>query len=54
MARFKKGESGNPKGWAKGSRHKVTLAALALLEGDLEATLLRSALIRPRRETAGR
>jgi hypothetical protein len=37
MAKFKKGESGNPKGRAKGSRHKATLAALELLEGDLEA-----------------
>jgi hypothetical protein len=37
MAKFKKGESGNPRGRAKGSRHKATLAALALLEGDLEA-----------------
>jgi hypothetical protein len=37
MARFRKGESGNPRGRAKGSRHKATLAALALLEGDLEA-----------------
>jgi hypothetical protein len=37
LAKFKKGESGNPRGRAKGSRHKATLAALALLEGDLEA-----------------
>jgi hypothetical protein len=37
MAKFKKGESGNPKGRAKGSRHKATLAALELLEGDLSA-----------------
>jgi hypothetical protein len=37
MARFKKGETGNPKGRKHGSRNKATLAALALLEGDLEA-----------------
>ena len=37
MAGFKKGESGNPKGRTAGSRNKATLAALALLEGDLEA-----------------
>ncbi len=37
MAGFKKGETGNPKGRSKGSRNKATLAALALLEGDLEA-----------------
>jgi hypothetical protein len=37
MARFKPGVSGNPKGRPLGSKHKATLAALALLEGDLEA-----------------
>lgn len=37
MAKFKKGESGNPKGRATGSMNKATIAALKLLEGDLEA-----------------
>ena len=37
MAKFKKGESGNPKGRKQGSRNKATQAALELLEGDLEA-----------------
>ena len=34
---FKPGQSGNPKGKAKGTLHKATRAALELLEGDLEA-----------------
>lgn len=34
--RWPKGVSGNPKGCAKGSRHKVTLAVQALLEGEAE------------------
>jgi hypothetical protein len=34
---FKKGQSGNPQGKKPGTRHKATLAAQALLEGDLEA-----------------
>lgn len=37
MARFKKGESGNPVGKPKGTLHKATRAALELLGGDLEA-----------------
>jgi hypothetical protein len=37
MARFKKGESGNPVGKPKGTLHKATRAALDLLGGDLEA-----------------
>jgi hypothetical protein len=35
--RFRPGQSGNPKGRPVGSRHKATLAALALLGNDLEA-----------------
>ena len=35
--KFKKGHSGNPRGKAPGTRHKATLAALALLEGEAEA-----------------
>lgn len=34
--RFKPGQSGNPKGRPQGSRHKSTLAALVLLEGQVE------------------
>ncbi len=33
---FKPGKSGNPDGRKKGSRHKVTLAAQALLDGEGE------------------
>jgi hypothetical protein len=33
---WKPGQSGNPKGRPKGSKHKATLAAMALMEGDLE------------------
>ena len=35
--RFKPGQSGNPRGKAKGTRHKTTLAMQALLEGEGEA-----------------
>ena len=35
--KFKPGQSGNPRGKAKGTLHKATRAALELLEGDLEA-----------------
>ena len=35
--KFIKGHSGNPRGKAPGTRHKATLAALALLEGEAEA-----------------
>ena len=34
---FKKGQSGNPRGKKPGTRNKATMAAQALLEGDLEA-----------------
>lgn len=34
---FQKGVSGNPAGKPKGARHKATLAAMALLEGESEA-----------------
>lgn len=33
---FKKGQSGNPAGRPPGSRHKATLAAMALLDGESE------------------
>lgn len=36
-ARWKKGESGNPKGKARGTLNKKTVLAMALLEKDLEA-----------------
>jgi len=35
--RFKPGTSGNPKGKPRGARHKATLAALTLLQGEAEA-----------------
>jgi hypothetical protein len=35
--KFKPGQSGNPAGKAKGTRHKVTLAIEKLLEGEAEA-----------------
>lgn len=41
--RFKPGQSGNPAGKAKGTRHRVTLAIEALLEGEAE-TLTRKAI----------
>lgn len=34
---FKPGKSGNPAGKPPGTRHKTTLAALALLDGEAEA-----------------
>jgi hypothetical protein len=34
--RFRKGQSGNPKGKTKGTKNKATLAAEMLLEGELE------------------
>src|SRR5512132_1948354 len=35
--RFQPGRSGNPAGKAKGTRHRATLAAEALLDGEAEA-----------------
>lgn len=35
--RFKPGQSGNPKGRPVGSRHKATLAAQELLDGEAQA-----------------
>ena len=34
IAMFKKGQSGNPAGPAKGTRHKITMLAEKLLEDD--------------------
>jgi hypothetical protein len=41
--KFKPGQSGNPAGRPRGSRHKVTLAIEAMLDGEAEA-LTRKAL----------
>ncbi len=35
--RFKPGQSGNPKGKPRGTRHKITMAAQTLLDGESEA-----------------
>jgi hypothetical protein len=37
QGRFSKGRSGNPRGKPKGARHRTTLAAEALLDGEAEA-----------------
>jgi hypothetical protein len=42
---WKKGQSGNPAGPPKGTRHKATIAAEALLDGEVEA-LTRKAIER--------
>ena len=39
---FKPGQSGNPTGKPKGCRHRNTLAALALLDGEAEALTRRA------------
>jgi hypothetical protein len=36
QGKFQKGQSGNPAGKPKGSRHKTTLAVQALLDGEAE------------------
>lgn len=43
--RWRKGQSGNPSGKPRGARHKATLAAEALLDGEAEA-LTRKAIER--------
>lgn len=43
QGRFRPGQSGNPAGKAKGTRHRTTLAIEALLEGEAE-TLTRKAI----------
>ncbi len=40
--RFKPGQSGNPLGKAKGTRHRATLAMQALLDGEAEALTRRA------------
>lgn len=45
--RFVPGQSGNPKGKSKGTLHKATRAALAMMEGQIEAltqTVINAAL----------
>jgi Family of unknown function (DUF5681) len=42
---FQKGQSGNPAGKAPGTRHKATMAAEALLDGEAQA-LTRKAIER--------
>jgi hypothetical protein len=37
MAKWKKGESGNPTGKKPGTLHKATRAAQALLDGEAQA-----------------
>ena len=41
---FQKGESGNPQGKPKGTRHRVTIAAEILLEGEAEEAITRKAI----------
>ena len=43
QGRFSKGRSGNPRGKPKGARHRTTLAAEALLDGEAE-TLTRKVI----------
>jgi hypothetical protein len=42
QGRFKPGQSGNPAGRPKGARHKSTMAALELLEGEAQALTRRA------------
>ena len=44
--RWKPGESGNPRGMVRGSRHKASLIAESLLEGECER-LTRRAIVLP-------
>jgi hypothetical protein len=44
MSKFRKGESGNPKGRPQGSKHKTTLAAQDLLDGEAQAPFTRKAV----------
>lgn len=41
-SQWQKGQSGNPAGKAKGTRHKATIAAQALLDGEGEALTRRA------------
>lgn len=50
---FRKGVSGNPAGRAPGARHKATVAAEALLDGEAEG-LTRKAIERALEATAWR
>ena len=44
---FQKGQSGNPAGPAKGTRHKITMLAEKLLEDDRD-DIIRAVILRQR------